>query len=129
MTLRCALAVAAMILGGCAGRIPAPTLDALRADPQNAAGRLELPIAYQRAVDCFENSAQRISIDGENSTNITVLPDISTARITVVSYGRVYVLIDLVATGPTSARAVAFAVQPFRDEHVSDWLALLSRCP
>lgn len=117
-----------MILGGCAGRIPAPTLDALRADPQTAAGRIEIPVGYQRAVDCFENGAQRISIDGENSTNITVLPDISTARITVVSYGRVYVLIDLISTSPTSARATAFAVQPFRDEHVPGWLALLSRC-
>lgn len=125
--LLCALAVL-VAATGCASRQPAQTPAQLRSDPARFAGAAELPISYQRAADCFENSAARISIDGENSTNLAVLPELSTARITVVSYGLVYAVMDLVGTSATSSRATAFAVEPFRSDHVQGWLLTLRDC-
>lgn len=123
----CALAML-VAATGCASRQPVQTPAQLRGDPARFVGTAELPISYQRAADCFENTAARISIDGENSTNLTVLPELSTARITVTSYGLVYAVMDLVGTSATSSKATAFAVEPFQSDHVQTWLKTLRDC-
>lgn len=108
--------------------MPARTLADLRADPTHSMGTSELSIGYQRAVDCFENTAARISVDGENSTNITVLSELQAARVTVVSYGLVYVLLDIVGTSPSTSRVTGYAVEPFRTDAAAEWMRHLERC-
>jgi hypothetical protein len=104
------------------------SLDELKASPERRIGPIDLQVSYQRAANCFDSRGTRILIDGANTTNLIVLPELGVARVTVAAYGLVYATMEIVGTSAATSTATAYAVEPFRSDWVPKWMDTLRAC-
>lgn len=120
-----------ILLGGCSsieGIIPRDSKDALRYASEVKEENVVFNSNYQAIAKCWDEKAEKPSIDFSNATYLNIYSDLGTAEITVKTSDGYFMFVEVLKVSDEQSKVNAYGLGQMSKSFIPNWLSIMGAC-
>ncbi|WP_233080237.1 hypothetical protein [Rheinheimera soli] len=119
-----------IFLSGCSlnGIVPRNSKDALRYASEVKEENLVFNSNYQAIAKCWDEKAEKPSIDFSNATYLNIYSDLGIAEITVKTTDGYFIFVEVLKVSDEQSKVNAYGLGQMSKTFIPNWLSIMGAC-